>query len=282
MKKKFWVVFLTLCAAFLFAACGSSSESADEQPQETASVSVSEEEDVPQESDVEYIKEKGTLVIGVTDFPPVDYIENGKWTGFDADMARKTADDLGVKAEFVEIIWEDKADDLKNKRIDCVWNGMTLRPELADVMDFSNAYCDNSQVVVLPAKKADDFPNIKSMKKLTFAVEAGTVGESIAKEKGLNYKSLKSQATAIKKVAAGAFDACILDILMAESMTGKGNIYPKLTYKFDLTMEEYGVGCRKGSDLAGYISDELKKFYDDGSMMKLANKYGIADAIIEQ
>lgn len=105
------------------------------------------------ESDVEYIKEKGSLIVGVTKFEPMDYQdESGKWIGFDADMAGIVADELGVKVQFVEIDWDNKVMELNSKNIDVVWNGMTLTSEVTESMECTNAYCNNAQVVVVPAE----------------------------------------------------------------------------------------------------------------------------------
>ena len=103
--------------------------------------------------DIAYIKDKGTLVVGITDFAPMDYKDdNGEWIGFDADMAKVVAEKLGVECQFVEIDWDNKIMELDSKNIDVVWNGMTLTPEVTGAMECSNAYCNNAQVVVIPAK----------------------------------------------------------------------------------------------------------------------------------
>ena len=100
-----------------------------------------------------YIKEKGSLIVGITDFAPMDYEdENGEWIGFDADMARIVAEELGVEIEFVEIDWNSKIMELDAKTIDVVWNGMTLTDEVMAAMECSVPYCHNAQVVVTPAK----------------------------------------------------------------------------------------------------------------------------------
>lgn len=105
-----------------------------------------------QDSDVEYIKNKGTLIVGITEFEPMDYEENNEWVGFDADMARIVADKLGVEAQFVIIDWDNKIMELNSKSIDVVWNGMTLTDEVTSAMECTNAYCNNAQVVVEPQK----------------------------------------------------------------------------------------------------------------------------------
>ena len=130
------------------------------------------------ESDLDYVKEKGTLVVGITNFEPMDYQdEEGEWIGFDADMAKAFGESLGVDVEFVEIDWDNKILELDGKTIDCVWNGMTLTEEVTSSMECTDAYLNNAQVVVLPADKADKYQDEKSLSDLSFAVESGSAGE---------------------------------------------------------------------------------------------------------
>ena len=106
-----------------------------------------------EDSDVAYIKEKGTLIVGITEFEPMDYKDgSGEWIGFDADMARITAEKLGVEAQFVVIDWDNKIMELDSRNIDVVWNGMTLTSETTSAMECTNAYCNNAQVIVVPAE----------------------------------------------------------------------------------------------------------------------------------
>lgn len=101
------------------------------------------------DSDVEYIKAKGKLIVGITEFAPMDYLDaNNEWIGFDADMSRIVAEELGVEVEFVVIDWNNKVFELDGKSIDVVWNGMTLTDAVKEAMECTNAYCENAQVVV--------------------------------------------------------------------------------------------------------------------------------------
>ncbi len=295
MKKKVMSLAIAGLMAASLAGCGSSStstaasaadstaESAAESTAASTAESAAESTASAEDSDVAYIQEKGTLVVGITDFEPMDYKdESGNWIGFDADLATKVAEDLGVEVEFVEIDWDNKILELNNKSIDCVWNGMTLTDEVTSSMDCTNAYCNNAQVVVLPAEIADQYTDTDSLKDLSFAVEAGSAGEAAAEELGLNYTALTSQADTLMEVNAGTSDAAIIDLLMASAMTGEGTSYDSLTHTLELTTEEYGIGCRQGSDLASYINDELKKFYDDGTTAEIAETYGLQDTVIAQ
>lgn len=236
------------------------------------------------QTDLEYIKDKGTLVVGITDFEPMDYKEKGsdEWIGFDADMAKAFAKSLGVKVEFVEIDWDNKAMELENKSIDCVWNGMTLTDEVLAAMDCSNAYCNNAQVVVVPAKVADKYQTVESLKDLKFAVEAGSAGMKQVAALDLEYVEVDKQSTALTEVAGGTADAAAIDSLMAAAMVGEGTGYADLTYTIGLNSEEYGVGFRKGSDAVAALNDFFKTSYTDGSMKKLAETYGVQAALIEQ
>ena len=107
----------------------------------------------PTGGDVAYIQDKGVLVVGITDFAPMDYKDDkGEWIGFDADMAKIVAEKLGVEIEFIEIDWDNKVFELDGKGIDVVWNGMTLTDAVLEAMECSNAYCNNAQVVVTKAQ----------------------------------------------------------------------------------------------------------------------------------
>ena len=104
------------------------------------------------DSDLAYIQDKGTLVIGITDFEPMDYKDaDGSWIGFDADMAKLVAEKLGVDIEFTVINWDNKIMELDSKAIDVVWNGMTLTDEVKNSMECTNPYFNNAQVVVTKA-----------------------------------------------------------------------------------------------------------------------------------
>jgi polar amino acid transport system substrate-binding protein len=131
--------------------------------------------------DIDAIKKNGKLVVGITDFEPMDYKDdNGEWIGFDADLAKKVGEDLGVEVEFQEIDWDNKILELDNGSIDCVWNGMTLTDEVTKSMSCTQPYCNNAQVVVVPKDKADQYQDRDSLKDLTFAVESGSAGEEAA------------------------------------------------------------------------------------------------------
>ena len=279
--KKLLALMLTFIMVLSLAACGGSSN--DAESSSGAETTGNSDAAASAESDMEYVKSQGKLVVGITDFEPMDYKdENGDWIGFDADMAKAFAESLGVDVEFVEIDWDNKIMELDGKTIDCVWNGMTLTDEVTSSMECSDAYCNNAQVVIVKSDVADKYQDVESLKDLSFAVEAGSAGEEMAEANSLTATPVKAQSDALMEVASGTSDAAIIDSLMAGAMVGEGTGYADLTYTVGLNSEEYGVGFRKGSDLA----EELNKFFDesyaDGSMMQIAETYGVQAAIVEQ
>ena len=300
--KKWIAMLLAALMVFSMAACAAKNEpaadqtndqtAADTQTSEPAEDTASGEDAAPAadqtaaDSDMAYVQSKGTLVVGITDFAPMDYQnESGEWIGFDADMVKAFAESLGVSVEFVEIDWDNKLLELGSKSIDCVWNGMTLTDEVTSAMSCSNAYCNNSQVVIVPADKAADYADVEACKALSFAVEAGSAGMAEVEKLGASFTEVKDQATALMEVAAGTSDAAVIDSLMAGAMVGEGTSYDSLTYTVSLNAEEgeqYGVGFRQGSDLADALNDFFAAAYADGSMQACAETYGIQAALIAQ
>ena len=282
--KKFFALLLALCMIFALAACGEPASEPSEAPASEAPASEAPASEEPAaESDMAYVQEKGSLIVGITEFEPMDYQnEAGEWIGFDADLARAFADSLGVEAVFQVIEWDNRVMELDGKTIDVVWNGMTLTDEVLSAMECSNAYCNNAQVVILPADSAEDYPDAASMSELNFAVESGSAGEAMAIENGFSYTPVVDQATAVLEVSSGTCQAAIIDSLMAAAMVGEGTSYADLTYTISLNSEEYGVGFRKGSDLAAALNEFFVDYYAAGTMQELAETYGVSAALIAQ
>lgn len=276
MSKKIIALVLAALMMLTLVACGSKDNNTTDPSDTSDTTPVAA-------SDVDYIKEKGTLVVGITDFAPMDYKEKDseEWVGFDADLAKAFAEYLGVKVEFAEINWDNKVLELDGKTIDCVWNGMTLTDEVKSAMTCSDAYCMNAQVVVLPADKADAYKTAEDCKELSFAVEAGSAGEEVANENGFECTPVVDQATALQEVAAGTSDAAIIDLLMADAMVGEGTGFASLTHTVELNSEEYGVGFRKDSDLADSFNAFFTAAVEDGTVQKVAEEYGVQAALIK-
>ena len=282
--KKLLALLLSGLMVLSLAACGGETATEDTSTEDTENTENTE----TTESDLQYVQDKGTLVVGITYFEPMDYKAEGseEWIGFDADMAKAFAESLGVDVEFQEITWDYKVEELNSKAIDCVWNGMTLTDEVTSAMGTSTPYCTNYQVLVYDSAKAADFEGLTSLEGLNVAVESGSAGEAAAAALGATTVPVQSQANTLMEVSAGTSDAAVIDVLMAAAMTGEGTSYADLSYSLNLNdaqnldSEEYGVGFRQGSDLV----DAFNAFWADeianGTALEVATTYGLQDAVI--
>ena len=255
MKKMFALILALVLMLTCFTACGGKSD-----------------------SDMAAIKKAGKIVVGITDYAPMDYKdENGEWTGFDAEFARLFAGELGVDCEFFVIPnWGTKFMELETKQIDAVWNGMTITDEAKANSSVSNPYVINAQVVVMKNDALANFAVPADLAGLSIAVESGSAGEACANEiEGATVIPLQNQEAALMEVAAGTSDACVIDITMANAMTGDGTSYADLGYQMSLSEEEYGVSFRKDSDLTAAFNEFMIKLKNDGTLQNLAAKYNL-------
>ena len=294
MKKKTLAIIVAILAValcFTLAACGDKTD-ADESLNDGTNISdvadatdATEGEEEPSAEDetpavvedLAKIKEAGKLVVGMTIYEPMNYYADEaktELTGFDTEFALAVAEKLGVEVEFIEINWDRKFEELDAKTIDCVWNGMTITEEALANASVSDAYIKNAQVLVMKESKIADYTDVESIKELTFAAEAGSAGEAVIKDLGIeNVTAVLDQAKALVEVNAGAADACVIDITMAKAMTGEGTSNAGLTYGLELSTEEYGIACRKNSDLAAEINKIMAEMKADGTLQALADKY---------
>ena len=289
MRKIIALMMALLMVVGVLAACGNSntaSKASDKEKATEAAVATVDNAATADSADVvddlAKVKENGSLLVGITDFEPMDYQdEGGNWIGFDADMAAKFAESIGVGVEFVEIDWDNKILELNGGTIDCVWNGMTLTDEVTSAMSCSEPYCNNAQVVVVNKDVADKYQKAEDCKELNFAVESGSAGQAQAEANGFKFTEVKDQATALMEVASGTCDAAIIDSLMAAAMVGEGTGYAQLTYTAALNSEEYGVGFRKGSNLTEKLNEFFAAAKADGTMQQIAETYKVQAALIK-
>lgn len=231
--------------------------------------------------DMSYIMQKGTLVVGVTDFAPLDYKDGDSWTGFDAETARAFAGRLGVEIEFTIIDWEQKTKLLENGEIDLIWNGMTRTDDLANNITCSNPYLSNAQVLVMRQEDISRFATAEKCANLLFACEKGSTAEAILIERKYRYNGFESQREALVALKEGKTDVAVVDMIMAASMTGEEAEFSDLAFDFQLNEEVICVGLRKDSNLKEEIDAFFIDTFADGTIYQIADKYGLRDALIQ-
>ncbi len=277
--KRFLALVLVCVMALSFAACG----------QKTTT----------EQTDWEYIQGKGVLTIGVTNYPPMNYLdEAGAWTGFDTEFAQAVCEKLGVKAEFVEISWEAKETELASKNIDVLWNGMCITEDRKEMWEVTKPYMYNTQAMVMKADKADEIMADITGKKIV--AEAGSTGEEkitgkiddtndasvkvMAKDyfKDAEYTGVESMATALMDVQNGVADVAVVDSVIAQGMIGgEGSTLTDLVINTDNKFGDqyFGIAFRKGSDACEKVNAAIAELNESGELNKIAEKYGLADGI---
>ena len=276
--KRLVSAFLAGAMALSLAACGgaaSTSTVASSAASGSAAASAAE----TAASDLDYIKEKGKMVIGYTVYEPMNYTDaDGNFTGFDTELATAVCEKLGVEPEFVEINWDTKVVELDAKSIDCIWNGMTPTDDITANPATPQAYAKNAQVVVVT--DGTDYSSTADLVGKTVVAEAGSAGEAaIEGDENLaqaDYVSKSVQTDCLMEVAAGTADAAVLDLTLANAMIGEGTDYASLKIVDELNAEEYGVAFRKGSDAAAAVDAAFDELKADGTMQALADKYDLA------
>lgn len=280
MKKKTLAIVLAILAVvmcFTFAACNGGGENTDDT---TAA-------NTDAVSDLAYIKDNGKMIIGYTEFAPMNYKDdNGELIGFETEFAKAVCAELGVEPVFQLIDWAAKETELKSKTIDCIWNGMTITPGRIEEMEISTPYMANKQVLLVKAENADKYTSAEALEGANIVAEIESAGESVAKEDaffaGANYTAVDSQAKALMEVKSGVADGCVVDYVLSIGMIGEGTDYEDLVVVDELAFadEEYGIAFRKGADTCKAVNDAMKALADNGKLAEIAEKYKLTEQIL--
>ena len=286
--KKFLAVSAALSLALSLAACGgsASSSAAASTPASTPASSAAASSGAAAEGNGDWaaIQEKGTLVVGMTIFDPMNYYDaDGNLIGFDTELAQAVGEKLGVEVQFQEIEWNNKVMELDAGNIDCVWNGMTILDDLKDAMDFSIPYSGNMQVPVINVANADTYTSVESMNSpdVTVAAESGSAGEGAIDDNmpDANKLTVTAQRDCLTELKSGTIDVGVIDYVMADASVGEGTSYSDLQIvegiEFAKAMIDQGAdvffgdasavdsGAREAIDAANAAAGEIK-IYDIG------------------
>lgn len=247
-------------------------------------------DDATEKTDAQYIKDKGTLVVGYTEFAPMNYKnDNGELIGFETDFAKAVAAELGLEVKFQLIEWASKETELKSKNIDCIWNGMTIDDERLQTMSISTPYMSNKQVLVVKADKADAYKGLTVLPAGTKVVaEQKSAGETVITETNkdffadVEYTALTDQAATLMNVMSGAADCAVVDYVLSIGMIGEGTDYSELVVVDDIGFadEQYGIAFRKDSDFTAEVNAVITKLVGNGKLNEIAAEYKLADLLI--
>lgn len=247
-------------------------------------------EDAKEVTDAQYIKDKGTLVVGYTEFAPMNYKnDKGELIGFETDFAKAVAEELGLKVEFKLIEWSSKETELNSKNIDCIWNGMTIDEDRKANMSIATPYMANKQVLVVKADNAAAYKDVTALPEGTKVVaEQKSAGEAVVTETNKDffanaqYTALTSQADTLMNIMSGAADCAVVDYVLSIGMIGEGTDYDKLVVVDGVSFadEQYGIAFRKDSDFTAEVNAAITKLVDNGKLGEIAAEYKLAEQLI--
>ncbi|MCL2440771.1 MAG: transporter substrate-binding domain-containing protein [Treponema sp.] len=235
-------------------------------------------------------RNEGTLICGVTEYEPMNFRDaRGNWTGFDTEFALLVGKKLGMKVEFQLIEWSNKFIELDSRSIDAIWNGFTATANEPDgtprinLCDMTYSYMLNTQCVVVRAERASEFTSAAALAGKTLAVEAGSAGETKARNlAGENGQIIgaPAQINTFMEVKAGASDGAIIDLILAQQITGSGDYTDLVIADIDLGNEVFAIGFRSGDPLRDRVNQAMLELYQEGKLMEIALKYGLNERLV--
>lgn len=266
-------VLMLVSVVGIFAAC-----SKTEQSDDTA-------------SDLAYIQDKGTLVIGITYFEPMDYLdENNELTGFEVEFGKAVCEKLGVEPVFQEISWDAKETELSAKNIDCIWNGLTIKEDRQATMSISDPYMNNKQVLICKAENAEAYAVPGALAGKTVVAEKESAGEEAILSEDYanyfgeaNYTAVEAMKNAMMEVKAGTADAAVIDYVTGIGSLKEGSDFADLAIIENVSFadEQYGIAFRQGSDVTAEVNKAIAELMADGTLDQIAEKYGLTGQLVK-
>ena len=221
-------------------------------------------------------KASNEFVIGLDDsFPPMGFRdENNEIVGYDIDLAREVALRLGLKFRAQPISWSAKEQELNTKKIDCIWNGLSITPERLEALSFTKPYLNNAQVVIVRADSGIN--SLADMKDKILGVQAGSSAAD-AVDSAPDFKASLKQVVdfadnimALNDLEIGGLDGVAMDSVVAEyslKVTGK----PFVLLSESLAPEQYGIAFKKyNTELRDKVQAALNEMAADGTVAKIS------------
>lgn len=240
--------------------------------------------DKPKKDNWEDFQKDKKVVIGFDNtFVPMGFQDkSGKNVGFDIDLANSVFGKYGIKVEWQAINWDLKETELKNGNIDLIWNGYSKTKERESVVQFTNQYMINEQVVVV--KKSKKIKTISELKDKVLGAQNGSSGYDTFNEKPEILKNIvkNNDATqyesfneALIDLENDRIDALLIDKVYANyylKQQNKLQDFDILNAGFD--SEAFAVGARKADvTLVNKVNEAFNKLYEEGKFQEISNKW---------
>ena len=231
-------------------------------------------------TDADYIMNNGKMIIGYdpTLAPMAYYDNNGQLTGFDIEFSKAVCEKLGIMAEFKEIEWSEKENELKKRNIDCIWSALSVTEERREHIKFSRVYMNNKQVIIIRKSNIFKYTDLESLSEAKISSKTASLGEEavltffpLANYKG--FYSVKEMFIALQK---GNIDAAVIDYTVAKNdIKNSGFTDLFIVEKINLMEDQYAIGFHYGSDMTKKINGIINTMMADGTLNTIAEKYDL-------
>jgi len=267
MKKKISLLMvLVLVLSSLLVACGDSKEvSSDENSEVESSI-------------LEGIKNKGKLIVGTSaDYPPFEFHKmiNGKdeIVGFDIEIAKYIADQLGVELEIKDMDFDKLLGGLSTGMLDVVIAGMNATPERQEEANFTDVYYKANHSVLIHKEDADKITTMEDLKGKSIGVQIGTVQENMAKTsiENADVLSLTTNPEIIMNLKTRKIDCAIMEDLVAKSFAKENDDLMVVEgISIDPGGEGVAIALKKGND---ELTEKLNEILADAKSKGLLDKW---------
>lgn len=230
-----------------------------------------------------------TITVAYTIYEPMNYMDGEELVGFDTELAKAVFEKLGYSVVFKKIEWSEKYTELEAGTIDCIWNGFTANTAdddgvaRADKVDFSYNYMRNKQVIVTTQALLASVTDNDSLSGKVGASEKGSAGETFVTKSltGAVSKPVTSQLDAMREISMGTAQFAVVDDQLARAYVGKGDYADLAIVETVSGVEEfYAIGFKKESALTAKVNGALEELAADGTIARLAEKYGVSNTVI--
>ncbi|WP_438315637.1 basic amino acid ABC transporter substrate-binding protein [Candidatus Caldatribacterium sp. SIUC1] len=226
-------------------------------------------------STLEEIKARGKIYIGTdATYPPMEFHdESGEIVGFDIDLGRAIAEELGVEAVFIDTAWDGIFPALDAGKFDIIISSTSITEERLKSKEMSDPYYVTSQAIAV-RKDNETIKGPEDLKGKIVAVQIGTTGDlAVSEMEGVTVKRFDTIDKAYMEVLNGRADAVVNDL---SEVAYRMKMLPdmKIVATFREGEEKYGVTMRKGDvELLAAINEALRRIKASGKYDEIYRKW---------
>ncbi len=235
------------------------------------------------ESDLSYIMQKGLIRVAVRDYNFITADDDDEESSsFDADIANAFAQYLDVDIEFVEIDWANKTFELDSKNVDCIINPVILTDNSGSSIEWSNAYINNPQILVIKSGLNEKYQAIEDCAGLKIATTKDSATKDLFADIEVEFIEFENVSEILDAIAEGDCDAGITNAVYALQVTGEGKAYEGLACGMEINPASAYIGFRNSSDIAEKFNKWFTEVSNDGYIEEMAAEYNLQSVLIKE